>query len=231
MPSKVLVWDLPVRVFHWSLVLAFAGAYLLGESERWRDVHVALGLAALALVGFRLLWGFIGTRYARFKSFRYTPRQAWLYLSELARGRASHYTGHNPAGSWAIYGLLALGLATGVTGWLRYEEIGGEALEDVHAVFANAWLGLVVLHVAAVLVSSILHRENLPRTMVTGFKRATPDAAVPNARVAVGAAVALAAIAVVAGWLGWGSGPTPRDPGSTASAKSETSEQARKDDD
>lgn len=231
MNTKVLIWDLPVRVFHWCLVLAFSGAYLLGESERWRDVHVALGYAAVGLVCFRLIWGFTGTRYARFASFRYSPRQAWQYLGELIRGNAPRYTGHNPAGSWAIYGLLALGLATGVTGWLRYEEIGGEVFEDLHEVLANAWLGLVVLHIAAVLVSSALHHENLPRTMVTGLKSAAPDEAVPDAKVAVGLSVALAALAIVAGALGWGAGATLKGPGPVPTSKSEISGPARKDDD
>lgn len=231
MNSKVLVWDLPVRVFHWCLALAFAGAYLIGESERWRDVHVALGYAAVGLVCIRLVWGFVGTRYARFASFRYTPRQAWQYLNGLIRGRAAHFTGHNPAGSWAIYGLLALGLATGLSGWLRYEEIGGDAFEDVHAVLANAWLGLVVLHIAAVIVSSVLHRENLPRTMVTGYKSGTPDEAVPDARPAIGVGVLLVTVVLVAGWIGWGGQFRGKVPGSAASAQSEIAARARRDDD
>lgn len=231
MNSRVLVWDLPVRVFHWCLALAFGGAYLLGESERWRDVHVALGYAAIGLVCFRLAWGFVGTRYARFASFRYTPREAWRYLQGLLRGRVAHFTGHNPAGSWAIYGLLALGLATGVSGWLRYEEVGGEAFEDVHAALANAWLGLVVLHVAAVIVSSVLHRENLPRAMVTGYKSGTPDEAVPDAKAVVGAGVLLAAVAVVAGSIGWAGDRhgTPPRPG--GAAQNEMADSARKGDD
>jgi cytochrome b len=231
MQSRVLVWDLPVRVFHWCLALAFGGAYVLGESERWRDVHVALGYAAVALVCFRLVWGFVGTRHARFASFRYTPAQAWQYLGDLWRRRAAHYAGHNPAGSWAIYGLLALGLATGVTGWLRYEEIGGDAFEDVHAVAANAWLGLVVLHIAAVIVSSVLHRENLPRTMVTGYKSAASQEAVPDAKPAIGVGVLLATVALIAVWVGFGSENRAQQPGAGAAAQSELALRSRKDDD
>jgi cytochrome b len=182
-------------------------------------------------VCFRIVWGIVGTRYARFASFRYTPVQAWRYVSDLVRGSAARYTGHNPAGSWAIYGLLALGLATGVSGWLRYDEIGGDAFEDVHAVLANAWLGLVALHVAAVIVTSVLHRENLPRTMVTGYKSATPDDAVPGARPVVGAGLLLATVALVSGWIGWGGAVGGKEPGSAATAQSEMAARQRKDDD
>ncbi len=204
MNSKVLIWDLPLRVFHWSLALAFAGAYALGESERWRNVHVALGYAAVGLICFRLVWGLAGTRYARFRSFAFTPAEAWRYLSNLLQGRPAHYVGHNPAGSWAIFGLLALGLATGLSGWLLYGSIGGEALEDAHEFLANAWFALVVAHVVAVIASSILHRENLPRTMLTGYRRASPEEAVPDARAGVGASLLLATVAFIAGWIGWG---------------------------
>jgi len=178
MSSKVFVWDLPVRVFHWSLALAFGGAYVFGESERWRSIHVALGYAVLGLIAMRILWGFIGTHYARFSSFAFSPAAALRYLKDLVGDRVQRHVGHNPAGSGAIFGLLILGLGTCVSGWLRFEEIGGESLEDVHEVFANLWLVLVVVHVIGVIVSGILHRENLARALVTGYKRG--DVALPR---------------------------------------------------
>lgn len=197
---RILVWDWPVRVFHLGLALAFAGAYALGDSERWRNVHVALGYVALVLIGFRLLWGLVGTRHARFGSFAYTPREAFRYLAGLLQGRPRHYTGHNPAGSWAVYAMLILGLATGVSGWLRYEDHGGETLEALHEGFANAWLGLVGLHVVAVMVSSLLHRENLVRAMITGYKRGAADEAAGRAHGALGLAL-LVGIATLAAFL------------------------------
>jgi cytochrome b len=182
MSRKTLVWDLPVRIFHWSLAGCFAIAYALSESERWRNVHVWLGYAVLSLLAFRLLWGFVGTRHARFSSFRYGPLDAVRYFKEALAGRPRHYTGHNPAGSWAVYAILLLGLATGVTGYLNFNEIGGEGLKDVleeaHGALANLWLGVVVLHVSGVAFSSLVHRENLVRAMVTGFKRGDGAAAV-----------------------------------------------------
>ncbi len=90
--ATVLVWDLPLRVFHWLLAGSFVGAFLTAESERWRDVHVVLGYTALAMVAFRVLWGVFGTRYARFGALPLAPRRALAYLRSLALSatRASH---------------------------------------------------------------------------------------------------------------------------------------------
>ena len=168
--SKVLVWDVPTRVFHWLLAASFLGAYISGDSERWRDIHVILGYTMLGLIGFRLIWGFAGSRYARFSSFLYGPRRVLRYLASLVRGEPEHYLGHNPAGSLAIFTLLALGIATGVTGFATYNELGGEWLEEAHEVAANGMLAVVVIHIAGVVVSSVLHGENLVRSMLTGLK-------------------------------------------------------------
>lgn len=168
--QRTLVWDLPTRTFHWLLALSFAGAYLTAESERLRDVHMLLGYTALGLVVFRLLWGVVGTRYARFTSFPLSPSAVLGYLKSLLAFSPRHYFGHNPAGSWAIIGMLLLVLGLGATGWAQAVEVGPEWLEDVHEGIANAMLALVIVHVVAVLLSSALHRENLVRAMVTGYK-------------------------------------------------------------
>lgn len=198
------VWDLPVRVFHWALVASFAGAYALGDSDRWRNLHVMLGYTVLGLIAFRLLWGLIGTRYARFRSFAYCPRAAVRHLRDEVTGRAQRYLGHNPAGSWAVYGLLVLGLATGVTGYLGHAGAGGDSLEEVHEFVANAWLALVVLHVLGVVLGSLLQRENLVRAMVTGRKRGPGEGAEPRMLRGVGLALA----AAVVGFWAWNLGTT-----------------------
>lgn len=212
MNAKTRVWDLPVRVFHWSLAASFAGAYLLAESERLRNVHVMLGYTVLGLIAFRLLWGFVGSRYARFSSFLYGPRAALRYLRDAATGRPAGYVGHNPAGSWAVYGLLLLGIATGVSGYLNYNELGGEGMEEVHAFLANAWLVVVGAHVLGVVFSSIAHRENLARAMVTGYKRGAASASIAGTAPAVGVAVAVA----VVGFWGWSMLAGGTLPGGTA---------------
>lgn len=168
--QRTLVWDLPTRAFHWLLALSFAGAYVTADSERLRDLHMMLGYTAVGLVAFRLLWGVIGTRYARFAAFPLSPAAVFDYLKSLLARSPRHYLGHNPAGSWAIVGMLLLVVALGATGWAQAVEVGPEWLEDLHEGLANGMLALVVVHVAAVVVSSALHRENLPRAMVTGYK-------------------------------------------------------------
>jgi cytochrome b len=140
------------------------------ESERWRDVHVMLGYTTLALIAFRVAWGFIGTRYARFASFAFGPSRVVSYLRSLATRTPHHYTGHNPAGSWAIYALLAGVFAAGATGLAVYNDMGGRWLEHLHEFVANAVLAVVAIHVVGVFAGSLLHRENLVGSMVTGRK-------------------------------------------------------------
>ena len=168
--KRILVWDLPTRVGHWLLALSFAGAFLTAESERFRDVHVMLGYTMLGLIAFRLVWGLVGTRYARFSSFLFGPAKVLEYLRSLARLKPQHYLGHNPAGSWAIWLILLLGVATGASGWAAYNDIGGEVFEDLHEGLANTMLAVIGVHIAGVLVSSLLHRENLVSAMLTGYK-------------------------------------------------------------
>lgn len=178
MLKRILVWDIPTRVFHWALALSFAGAFLTAETERYRDVHVALGYLMLGLITFRLVWGFAGTRYARFASFLFKPAQVVGYLRSLLARQPEHFVGHNPAGGLAIFLLLGLGLTTALSGVLLYQEIWGEAFEELHEGAANFMLAIVFIHIAGVAVSSLLHRENLVRSMITGYKNAASDAGI-----------------------------------------------------
>ena len=180
MSQRSLVWDVPTRVFHWSLALSFAGAYITSETERYRDVHVALGYVFFGLILFRLIWGFVGSHYARFSSFSFKPSETIAYVKSLLAKQPAHYVGHNPAGSVAIYLLLALGVMIGVSGILLYWEVGGEeAFEEIHEIAANGMLAVVLVHIAGVFASSLLHKENLVRAMLTGYKQtATPTPAV-----------------------------------------------------
>jgi cytochrome b len=215
---RILVWDVPTRVFHWLLAGSFAGAWLLSESERWRNVHVGLGYAVLALVALRIVWGFVGTKHARFANFAFRPREALDYAKSLLAGRPRHYTGHNPLGGLGIVGLLVLAVATGVTGWLNYAGVGGEdAFEELHEAFATAWLVLVAVHVAGVLVGSLAHRENLPRAMVTGYKEGAPADAITRPHAVAGLLVAGVAAAAFA----WGCGAFGTPPGGAGATAGE----------
>jgi len=202
--ATVLVWDLPLRMFHWLLALSFAGAFLTAESERWRDVHAILGYTTLALVAFRLLWGVFGTRHARFGALPFAPRRALAYLKSMVAGRPERHVGHNPAGSLAIYALLVLAVATALTGFAALADVGGEWLGELHEGVANVLLAVVIVHVAGVLVGSLAHRENLALAMLTGRKRGTPDAGIGQPRRLVAAALVTLVLGIWTGIL-----PTP----------------------
>lgn len=194
----IRVWDLPVRLFHWLLVGAIALAFLSSEEDSalagW---HIAAGWVAAVLIAFRLVWGLVGSELARFSSF-VRPGKALSHLVSLAGGRAKRSLGHNPAGGMAV--LLLIGTVTAVvaTGWAVLQ--GGE--EDLHEGLAWFLLGLIGVHVAAVIATSILSRENLVRAMVTGRKKAAdhPDAA--SARGTGPIAVFLAATATAGAVVG-----------------------------
>ena len=185
--SEVVVWDPLVRVFHWSLVASFTVAYLSGEGEML-DLHAWSGYIIGGLILFRLLWGMVGPRHARFADFVFTPATVLAYGRDLLRGQAQRYLGHNPLGGAMVIALLLMLTLATVTGIALYgatEAAGplagimrgtshgfGEALEEVHEFCSNLTLLLVALHIGGVLISSLLHRENLVRAMVTGRKRA-----------------------------------------------------------
>jgi cytochrome b len=204
--TSTLVWDVPVRVFHWLLVLCFAGAWLTAESEHWRLVHVTLGYTMAALVAFRVVWGLMGTRYARFASFVRGPRAVLAYLRSLSGPKPEHHTGHNPAGALAIVGLLALIAVTAASGWATYSEIGGDWLEEAHELAANGLLALVLVHLVGVVVGSWVHRENLVRSMLTGRKPVPPAEGIRRGWATV-AAVMLAGV-LGFWWVQWQSAPT-----------------------
>jgi cytochrome b len=168
--AKVLIWDLPTRLFHWSLAVCFAGAWLTSDSERQQLLHLLFGYSLFGLICFRILWGFIGSRYARFGSFLNGPGATLRYLGSMAKLRPEHHAGHNPAGAVAVWLLLGLGLSVAITGWKIVAGGAAEALEDIHETLATTMLVVVGMHIVGAIVSSVLHRENLPRAMVTGYK-------------------------------------------------------------
>ena len=167
----VRVWDLPTRLFHWSLVASFLIAFLTADSEKLRDIHVIAGYALAALIAFRVAWGFIGGGYSRFAEFLPTPRKLVDYLKSLIAGKPKHYVGHNPAGAVAIFLLIGFGIMAAASGWAVYEDIGGHFMEELHEGASNGMMALVAIHIAGVMVSSWLHRENLVLAMITGWKR------------------------------------------------------------
>ena len=200
MTRRILIWDVPTRVFHWLQALSFGVAYLTAFSERMRNYHVALGYILLGLIVFRLLWGFVGTRYARFRSFLFNPKQIVAYLLTMVKGKPAHYLGHNPAGSVSVWLLLALGLFIGVTGVLALQDDASDLVVDLHGIATNVMLGVILLHLIGVLMSSILHRENLVHSMFTGLKSAQSEAGIRRVYNWLGV---LMVIAVVVFWFAY----------------------------
>jgi cytochrome b len=213
----VLVWDAPVRVFHWLAVLSFAGAWVTAESERWRLLHVTLGYTLAGLVAFRLVWGLVGTRHARFASFVRGPRAVFEHLREMVQGRFDKHAGHNPAGALAIVALLAAAVAVTFSGWALFDGPGGNWLEDVHEGAANAMMALVGLHLAGVALASWMGRDNLVGAMFSGRKPVPPAEGIRSAWRSV-AALMVVAVAGFWAWQ-WQHAPAPLDVArSTASA-------------
>jgi len=182
------------------MVGGFTLAWLTGDSETFRLVHVVAGATVLAVAAFRLPWGFIGSRYARFVDFVRGPAAVKDYVLSLLRLQPAHHVGHNPAGGWAIVLLLGLGILTGLAGWANYVDLGGHWLEELHEGLAATMLTVVIVHVAGVVSGSVLHGENLVRAMVNGRKAGTPDAAICSAR-PLAAAVLLAWVALAGWWI------------------------------
>jgi cytochrome b len=180
--STVKAWDPLVRVFHWSLVFFFLLAFITGDD--WLNLHVPAGYAVTFLIGFRLLWGLVGTRNARFMSFAKSPKVMLAYLKGMVSLKAPHYLGHNPLGAAMVIALLsgiALASMTGMViianegnGPLAgtvFSTLGGDWMEDAHEFFANFTLLMVLTHVSGVAISSFLEGENLVKAMVTGRKK------------------------------------------------------------
>jgi len=118
MSNEIRVWDPLVRIFHWSLVVAFTVAYLSGDEEN--SLHIYSGYVVLGLIAFRLLWGLIGTRYARFSNFVYSPGTVIQYLKGLVAKKPEHYVGHNPAGGWMVIAMLLCLFIVSVSGLKVY---------------------------------------------------------------------------------------------------------------
>lgn len=226
MHAERRVWDLPLRVFHWMLVLAVAGAWCthaLGVA--YFRYHVWCGYTVLVLVAFRLVWGVVGTRHARFAQFVRGPRATLRYARQLLRGTAPHLPGHNPLGAWMVLALLAALLAQALLGLFGNDEIfnfgplygyvsnaRSVALTSLHRRLFYGILAAIVLHVAAVAWHRYARGEQLVRAMLTGRK----DAAFVPEQAAIGSSrtwLALLIVAVLSAALAWivRHAPVPQD--------------------
>lgn len=178
---RLRIWDPFVRAFHWLLVAGFAANFF--ELVRpGKYAHQVIGYVILGLIAVRLVWGLIGPRHARFADFVRAPGHILDHLRQLVRHRDRRYLGHNPTGGAMIVALLLSIAAVGATGWLSRTDwfFGVKWMEEAHEVLANALLALVILHVLGVIHACWRHRENLVLSMVTGRKRQTVAAELPE---------------------------------------------------
>lgn len=212
--QKILLWDLPTRLFHWLLVLAVIGLVVSGQiGGNLIEWHGKIGLAVAGLIAFRLVWGVLGSTYARFGQFFPTPGKIAAYLKGQWQGH-----GHNPLGALSVFGLLAVLTAQLLTGLVANDDIAfvGPLYELVsrdlsnlatgwHKIGANVLITLIVLHVAAILFYTHVKKDNLVKPMLRGWKEVdTGESARGGGMVAliIALLIALAAVYAASGlWL------------------------------
>lgn len=200
--SRILVWDLPTRLFHWfvtvGLVACFAFAQLSDEHSSGFMIHMILGIVLGLMVAMRVAWGFVGSRYARFGSFLFSPVKVLSYIRGAFTRQERQYVGHNPGSSYGIFAMLILlGMAV-ATGLMM--SGGNEAAEELHTASSYALLAVVGVHLIGVVWYSVRHRENITLSMITGTKVGESADAIPSSR-PLAALVFVAAVGIVTAGL------------------------------
>lgn len=199
--NRVLVWDLPTRVFHWLFAAGFIAAatiaLLLGDDSPLFPYHAMIGLTLAALLAWRLLWGLVGSRHARFRSFAHGPIAVAGYLRSELVGPGQRHGGHNPGSAWAIFAMLGLMAILAATGVML--GLGNEGVKEFHELCAYAMVALVAIHLLGVAIHTIRHRENITASMIHGRKQAASNEAIASPR-PIAAAILLAIV------IAWGVG-------------------------
>ncbi len=177
---RVMIWDLPTRIFHWLLTIGFFVTATLSltadDDSPLFSAHMIIGIMLGVLVLFRIVWGFVGTRHARFSSFLFSPQSLLRYLIGAMSGSATRSTGHNAGSSYGIFAMLGLVLITAVTGLMISN--GNETAEELHEVASYLLMAVVFVHIVGVLWYSLRHQENITLSMLTGYKEASSDEAI-----------------------------------------------------
>lgn len=198
--KKHLVYDLPTRIFHWLFaglfVAAFAIAKTVDSESPFYSYHMLAGLLLSFTVLLRVIWGFVGTRYAKFSSFALHPKDLLEYFTAILRGDKKLWSGHNPASSWAAIVMMLLALGLGLTGYLMASG-QKERFEDIHEVLANGFFVIVLLHVTGILLHSLRHKDGIGMSMLHGRKQGIPA---NNATTSARPVVALLFVVLVAGF-------------------------------
>ena len=194
----MIIWDLPLRLFHWSLMICVFGAIATGKAQLW-DIHERFGLAIMALVTFRILWGFIGSQTARFSTFLTGPKQVWQSFISLVKKQTSDRAGHSPLGGYATIALLLIPLFMAVTGSFSTDDIlfdgpfyhvmpqWAQQAGQLHHFGEKLVFLIILLHVGALSYYWFGLRKNLIRPMIKGKGQATgPSGALSVKRTIMG---------------------------------------------
>lgn len=172
--KKTKVYDLPTRLFHWTFaglfLAAFAIAKTVDDESTVFSYHMLLGIMLSAVVLWRVVWGFVGSRYARFSSFKLNPKDLFVYFRDFFSSHTKRDVGHNPASSWAAITMFVLALGLGLTGYLMAQGTNKEFFEDLHELLANGFIIVVISHIAGILLHTVRHRDAIGLSMVHGKK-------------------------------------------------------------
>ncbi len=185
---RVLIWDFPTRIFHWLLTIGFfvtaAISLTVVDDHPLFAAHMIVGIMLGVMVLLRIVWGFLGTRYARFSSFLFRPLSLLKYVGGAMKGSEPRSIGHNAGSSYAIFAMLALVLATAITGLMISN--GNEAAEELHEIVSYLLMAVVAVHIAGVVWYSVRHRENITLSMFTGRKEASAEEAISSSHPILG---------------------------------------------
>jgi len=198
--NRALVWDLPVRLFHWLFAGGFIAAAIialvLGEDSSLFPFHAIIGLVLVFLVFLRVIWGFVGSRYARFSEFVHSPRSLATYVGSAIFGRARRYVGTNPGSAYAALAMMLIVVGLAITGIMLGK--GNDSVKDLHEWLAYAMLAVVGAHLLGIFMHSVRYRENIASSMVHGFQSGDPTLSISSPRRLAGATLIVLTVA----WIG-----------------------------
>ncbi len=176
--KRHLVYDLPTRLFHWGFsglfLTAFVIAKLIDDDSPIYSYHSLAGLTLGFLVMLRIVWGFAGSRHARFSGFVLNPVELVNYFKDIVTGHKKRWSGHNPASSWAALSMMAMALGLGITGYLMTSGPDKEVYEDIHELLANGFIIVAILHILGIVLHTIRYQEMIGLSMVDGKKAEVP---------------------------------------------------------
>ncbi|WP_430458196.1 cytochrome b/b6 domain-containing protein [Rheinheimera sp.] len=169
------IYDLPTRMFHWlfagSFLTAFTIANTIDDESTAFAWHMLAGLIMVFTVLLRIVWGFVGTKHARFSDFHLNPAALFQYINGVFTGNNIPRAGHNPASSWAAMLMMLLAIGLGVSGYLMASGSAGDVLEDAHELMADLFIGVVILHLAGLVLHNLKHQDQLSKSMLSGDKQ------------------------------------------------------------